>query len=154
MTATVGAFLCARSSGYEREYSIMRRNRSIRVFGTMLLLFVLATATYAFTAANTVPDSNAGFGSGDITGYEVTDIAYTISGNELTGIAFNLTPDTGGTNPDFVSVSFDSIASGSAGTVYTNIGASPACTITDAAVSCTVDEVTDDVDGLNIAAYQ
>lgn len=48
---------------------------------TILVLFAaaaLALATYAFTAANNVPATKAGDGSGAITGYDVTNVAYTL----------------------------------------------------------------------------
>lgn len=66
----------------------MRRNRSIRVFGTMLLLFVLATATYAFTANNTFSgDNQAGQGVGVISGYEASNISYTLDSGDPSSIA-------------------------------------------------------------------
>jgi hypothetical protein len=39
----------------------------------------LAVAAYAFTASNTVPGSKAGKGEGAISGYTVSDVAYTLS---------------------------------------------------------------------------
>ena len=49
-----------------------------RVLVLALLAFVVATAAYAFTAGNTVPASKAGDGSGAITGYNVTNVAYNL----------------------------------------------------------------------------
>jgi hypothetical protein len=66
--------------------------RSSRVLLVTLLLFVLAGATYAFAATNTFPETAgyAGDGSATISGYAVTNIQYTTSGENLTGVSFDL----------------------------------------------------------------
>ena len=46
----------------------------------------LATGVYAFTATNTVPDSNAGSGSGTISGYTVPTVAYQLNGTTPSNI--------------------------------------------------------------------
>ena len=107
----------------------MRRNRILRTFGVMILLFVMATAMYAFTASNTVPDSNAGFGSGDIAGYTVSDITYDIDGNEITAVYFTLTPDASGAFATSVSVAFRGDADADLGSFD--------CAVADADVDCT-----------------
>lgn len=55
--------------------------KSSRVLLVTLLLFVLAGATYAFAASNTVPQTFAGDGSGVISGYDVTDVDYVLDSN-------------------------------------------------------------------------
>jgi hypothetical protein len=50
-----------------------------RTVGALVVAFALATGVYAFTATNTVPASNAGSGSGTISGYTVSGIAYTLN---------------------------------------------------------------------------
>jgi len=40
---------------------------------------LVAPAAYAFTASNTVPGSNAGSGSGSISGYTVSNVSYTLA---------------------------------------------------------------------------
>jgi hypothetical protein len=66
--------------------------KSSRVLLVTLLLFVLAGATYAFAATNTFPDEAgyAGDGSGTISGYDVTNIHYSTSGDYITGVTFTL----------------------------------------------------------------
>jgi len=64
--------------------------KSSRVLLVTLLLFVLAGSTYAFAASNTVPPSNAGDGEGVISGYTVSNITYSTSGGDLTGVTFTL----------------------------------------------------------------
>lgn len=49
----------------------MKRNRK-RYALAALLAFVVATASFAFAASNTVEDSYAGDGDGDVAGYVVT----------------------------------------------------------------------------------
>ena len=56
-----------------------RFNGRSRIIGILVVAAALATGAYAFTATNTVPDSNAGSGSGTISGYTVTNIAYTLN---------------------------------------------------------------------------
>ena len=76
----------------------------------------LAFASYAFTAANTVPASKAGDGNGVISGYVVSNIAYQLEGANPANIE---------------SVSFDLDAA--AGTVKAKVVASgtfTACTTT------------------------
>ena len=51
---------------------LKRRHRGRRLLGIMLLALLFTVAAYAFTAANTVPASNAGDGQGAISGYTVT----------------------------------------------------------------------------------
>jgi hypothetical protein len=50
-----------------------------RTVGALVVAVALATGVYAFTATNTVPASNAGSGSGAISGYTVSGIAYTLN---------------------------------------------------------------------------
>lgn len=60
--------------------------RSSRVLFVTLLLFVLAGATYAFAAANTVEATFAGDGSEEITGYDVVDVSYKLDTSNLANI--------------------------------------------------------------------
>lgn len=52
----------------------------------------LALATYAFTASNIVPGTKAGQGEGTISGYTVSDVAYTLATNptNIDSVAFTL----------------------------------------------------------------
>ena len=69
------------------------RKRRGRLLATLVVAGVLATATYAFTASNTVPASRAGDGSGAISGYTVSNVAYTLNAtnpSNLDSVAFTL----------------------------------------------------------------
>ena len=69
--------------------------KSSRVLLVTLLLFVLAGATYAFAASNTVPGTLAGDGVGGITGYTVSSITYTVSSGSITAVSFSLSEAAG-----------------------------------------------------------
>jgi hypothetical protein len=60
-----------------------RRSRAI---GALRSTF----GTNAFTASNTGGVSKAGAGSGAISGYSVSNVAYTTSGGDITAVGFNL----------------------------------------------------------------
>ena len=73
-----------------------------RLAAVAVLASVLVAGTYAYTAANTVPDSKAGDGSGNVTGYVVSAIHYNLNATIFTNmdsVAFTLdsTPDPGST---------------------------------------------------------
>jgi hypothetical protein len=73
-----------------------------RLAAVMLFSGVLVAGTYAYTAANTVPTSKAGDGSGAVTGYVVSTVHYNLnatSPQNVDSVTFTLdsTPVTGGT---------------------------------------------------------
>ena len=57
-------------------------------------LGIVAAATLGFAASNTVDPSNAGDGSGAVSGYTVTNIHYTLGANPATTsqVSFTVTP--------------------------------------------------------------
>jgi hypothetical protein len=72
--------------------------RNLKVLSIALVALVLAASSYAFAASITgIPDSKAGTGSGTVTGYAVTNVAYT----------FNATNPA---NLDSVAFTFDGVA--------------------------------------------
>jgi hypothetical protein len=60
---------------------------SLKVLIIGVVAFALATVTYAYAAANVVPPGSAGDGSGTITGYTVSAIAYTLDATTPSKIA-------------------------------------------------------------------
>lgn len=46
------------------------------------LALVLTTAAYGFAAANTVPDSKAGDGTGAVSGYTVSNVTYYLEASD------------------------------------------------------------------------
>ena len=76
-----------------------------RIMVLIVLTIVLGAATYGFAAGNTVPDGVAGEGMGNITGYVVSSVVYTLDS---------------GTPSEFDSVDFT--LSANASDVYAGIG--------------------------------
>ncbi|MCJ7724143.1 MAG: hypothetical protein MUP03_08430 [Anaerolineales bacterium] len=56
--------------------------RAFKVLLVSIVVFTISTVAYAFAAANTVGDSQAGDGEGAISGYDVTDIEYTLDASD------------------------------------------------------------------------
>ena len=52
--------------------------RRFRYIAALIAAVCVAVGAYAFTASNTVPGSSAGAGSGTISGYTVSNVAYTL----------------------------------------------------------------------------
>ena len=77
----------------------MIATRLVARLGAVGLIAVAAAgAADAFTASNTVPASNAGSGSSAISGYTVTDVAYTVgttTPTNLDAVSFTISPTTG-----------------------------------------------------------
>ena len=78
---------------------MVNRKRKRRIALVALLAFVLGTTAFAYAASITFNGASnagaAGQGSGDISGYDVTNIHYTLDDNDpsnLTGVTFELSP--------------------------------------------------------------
>ena len=121
----------------------------MRFIAAAALALVIATAAYGFAAANTVPDTNAGDGSGTISGYTASSVVYvleTADPTKLDTVTFTLTPDSGGATAGTVKVQL--VASG---TWYTasNGGSGNDWTVDPTAGSLAVSSV----DTLHIVAH-
>ena len=82
-----------------------KRRRSRYVLAAVAAA-VVAPAAYAFTAANTVPASSAGSGSGAISGYTVSSVSYTLNGanpQNVDQVAFTISPTSGTVKAQVVS---------------------------------------------------
>lgn len=56
---------------------------------------LVAIGAYAFTASNTVPDTNAGAGTADVSGYTVSDVHYTLNATtptDVDSLSFTVSP--------------------------------------------------------------
>ena len=74
------------------------RRKKVRFLIAGLVTVGVVTATYGFTAANTVPGSKAGDGEGAVTGYTISNIDYTLDAADpglLDKVAFSLDSDPG-----------------------------------------------------------
>ena len=65
-----------------------------------VIALLLAVGVYAFAASNTVPGTEAGSGSGAISGYTVSSVAYGLNSSTPTNIdsvTFTISPTSAGT---------------------------------------------------------
>ena len=72
--------------------SRLPRRRTIFV---VVLALAIGAGVFAYAATNTVPNSNAGAGSGTISGYTITNVAYTLDSTtptNLNQVAFTISP--------------------------------------------------------------
>jgi hypothetical protein len=73
---------------------------NIRLLLVIVLVVLAATGAYVFTASNTVPNTNAGSGSGSISGYTISGVAYNLNAtnpNNIDTVTFTIAPTTAGT---------------------------------------------------------
>ena len=66
------------------------------LLGAVVISAALLAGVSAFTAANTVPETSAGQGADDITGYTISDVVYETADDsaQIIGASFTVTPDT------------------------------------------------------------
>lgn len=66
--------------------------RRLRYIAALIAAVSAAAGIYAFTASNTVPATNAGSGSGLISGYTVSNVAYTLNADpsKVDAVTFTL----------------------------------------------------------------
>ena len=69
---------------------MLKRLRNTIAIGLVAATVASAFGTNAFTASNTGSGSKAGAGSGAISGYLVSNVAYTTVGSAITAVAFSL----------------------------------------------------------------
>ena len=71
--------------------------RTRRVITTCILAVAIGGSVYAYTATNTVPNTTAGAGSGTISGYTISSVAYTLNSTTPTNldqVSFTIAPTT------------------------------------------------------------
>jgi hypothetical protein len=71
------------------------RISKLRITIVAVIAIALASGMYAYAAANTVPASNTGAGSGAISGYTVSGVSYVINAitpTNLDQVKFNIAP--------------------------------------------------------------
>jgi hypothetical protein len=110
---------------------------------------ILAGSAFAFMGANNVPITHAGTGQGAITGYNVTNVTYSIDGpnNKLTGVDFDLD----GIATD-LSVQFDNGSGDWYGVSHGGCAVTPITGGTH--VHCDLHEPLEAINGLEISAEQ
>ncbi len=99
--------------------------RSIKVLVIAIVAFAFASVATAYAAANTVPASKAGDGSGAISGYTVSAIHYNLNGTPTTidSVTFTLNsaPVAGST------IKIKLVAAGSTWYTCTNVTTTVTC---------------------------
>lgn len=86
------------------------RSFKMRHLALMMLVLILAAATYGFAAANTVPDGGAGDGQGTISGYTIGSVNYNLLGSDPSKVAsvdFTVTPNGGAPAAQTVKITLD-----------------------------------------------
>jgi hypothetical protein len=106
-----------------------------RILGALVVAVALGTGAYAFTATNTVPGSSAGSGSGTISGYTVSGIAYTLNAttpSDIDSMTFTLNANAATVKAKIVSGSTTYTDCSIAGGVNVTCNFSPDIAITTA----------------------
>jgi hypothetical protein len=99
--------------------------RSIKVLVIAIVAFAFAAVATAYAAANTVPASKAGDGSGAITGYTVSAIHYVLASPPTTINSVTFTLDSAPVAGSLIRIKL--VAAGSTWYTCTNAGASVTC---------------------------
>lgn len=90
---------------------MLRKLLQPKILAVALILLSLSVIAYGYAAANVVPESGAGDGSGTVSGYTISNIDYNLLASDPTKIE-SLTMDvaaTSGANaPDDVRITVDS----------------------------------------------
>lgn len=76
-----------------------------------LILFSISVVVYGYAAANVVPESGAGDGTGTISGYTISNIDYNLLGSDptkLESINMDVTATDGANTPEDVRITVDS----------------------------------------------
>lgn len=85
-----------------------------RTIAVLVLALMIGAISYGFAAANIVPESGAGDGSGAISGYTVTNVNYTLNATNpanIDAVTFDLAPTAGAGEPTTVKVKLVSTGS-------------------------------------------
>jgi hypothetical protein len=101
-----------------------------RTLVAVLLVLILSLAVYGFAAANVVPPSSAGDGSGAITGYTISNIHYALNAANpanIQTVTFDITPTSAGD----VRITLD----GSTWSTCTNTAGAVSCSVAQAALT-------------------
>ena len=118
----------------------MTRYFRARSFAVLALILILAAAIYGFAAANIVPETGAGDGSGTVSGYTITNVNWVINSDsdpsDVDSVSFDVNATAGAGAASEVYISLDG------GTTWittcTDAGATWTCTgLSDTVLSVT-----------------
>jgi hypothetical protein len=104
-----------------------------RALVSVTLALAIGVSVFAFAASNTVPATNAGIGSGNISGYTVTSVHYVLNADptKVDQVTFTLAPATATT------VKIKLVAAGSTWYDCTNLAGDVTCDTAGATVQPT-----------------
>jgi len=108
--------------------------KSSRLFAIILIALILAVATYAYAAANTMPAStSAGDGQVAISGYTVTNVHYVLNSGNVNTVTFTIAPaiPAGGT----VSIQLTNVGTPPWYTCVVTAGTNVSCDTTTSVIS-------------------
>lgn len=106
---------------------MFRSRIPVRLVVMFAVALIFATAAYGFAASNTVPTSNAGDGSGTISGYTVSAVHYTLNATNpanIDSVTFTVSPAIPATGSVVVKL----VASGTTFKTCTPSGTTVTCT--------------------------
>ena len=86
----------------------MFHSRSSKIVAAVVVALAIGGGAYAFTASNTVPASNAGAGSGAVSGYTVTNLHYSLDSTtpaNIDSLTFTISPTVPSTGSGKVVIS-------------------------------------------------
>lgn len=117
----------------------INRRKGKSAFTAVLLAAVLASGSYALTAANTVSASKAGDGTGAVSGYSVSGVSYNLNATnpasaDSVEFTLNSTPVTGSTIKA-------QVVSGGTWHSCTNLLAVVTCTFTGGQAVASIDQL-------------
>jgi len=115
-----------------------RHARKRRLVLVALAALIVSASAYAFTAANTVPPTTAGDGSGTISGYTVSNVAYLLAAatpSNIDKVTFTIAPAAAG------SVQAKVVSGSSTYTSCTNVAGAVTCDFSPDIAVTTADQL-------------
>jgi hypothetical protein len=115
-----------------------RQHMKRRLAIVTLVALMVAASAYAFTAANTVPNTTAGDGSGTITGYTVSAVAYVLAAatpSNIDKVTFTIAPTAA------TSVQAKLVSGGTTYTSCTNVAGAVTCDFSPDVAVTTADQL-------------
>ena len=82
-----------------------------RILAVSIIILILAVAAFGYAAANVVPESGAGDGTGTVSGYTITNIDYTLltsDPSKIESLTLDVAPTASAGAADDVRIKVDS----------------------------------------------
>ena len=124
---------------------MIKRLSALRVAGAVAAAAVIGGSAYAFTASNTVPNTNVGAGSGTVSGFAVSNLHYGLNVTTPTNVdslTFNVSPVIPSTSSGKVAIQVQLSAGGPKSYSCTTNTAGDTVTCPTTSPQLTADELT------------